>query len=200
MSDTIVPKKPRKADYKKLFLARLAHEGRPDAYEQMLREVMVEKGSTSRLSCQQEAMRRCGIKSPDEERKLAEERGELVETPVAVVTEDPKINERLIGSLGLPENAPVTADLEWVRRHPMMVMAKEKGLVDIRLSHITKAPHGPAPSVTAVSMLVYYASKPGELYKELIKVAKDQANSLQDAESDRGIAEIVQLIKEVKGS
>ncbi len=190
-------KKPRKADAKKLFLDRLRHEGRYDKYEPTILEVMAETGSTSRLSCQHEAMRRLGIKSPDEERRLAADRGWVQEIEIEG---DPDIDERIVGSLGLPMNAPRLAELEWVSGHPLMVMATDKATPPkIKVSHVIRPPHGKAPSVTAVSMLAYYATKPGELYKMLAGVAKDQANATKGAESDKDIAAIAQLIREVQG-
>jgi hypothetical protein len=190
-------KKPRKTDAKKLFLDRLRHEGRYDQYEPMLMSVMAERGATSRLTCQHEAMQRMGIKSPDEERALAKERGYVDEFEIEG---DPEVDERIIGSLGLPMNAPRLAELEWVSGHPLMVLATDKGgSPKVKVSHVIKAPHGKAPSVTAVSMLAYYATKPGELYKMLAGVAKDQANSTKGADSDKDIASISQLIREVKG-
>jgi hypothetical protein len=195
-------KKPRRPDAKKLFTDRLKHEGRYDQYEPTLLQVMTETGATSRLSCQHEAMRRLGMKTPDEERVLAKERGY---TEQIEFDGDLEVDEQIVGSLGLPMNAPRLAELEWVSGHPLMVMAKEqtkgdagKG-VKVLLSHVTKTPHGQAPSVTAVSMLAYYVNKPGELYKVLGTVAKDQAAASKGAESDKDISAIAQLIREVKG-
>jgi hypothetical protein len=190
-------KKPRRTDSKKLFLDRLRYEGRHDQYEPTLLAVMAEKGATSRLSCQHEAMLRLGLKSPDEERKLAAERGFVEEIEIEG---DPEIDERIVGSLGLPMNAPRLVELEWVSGHPLMVLATDKDKPPkVKVSHVVKAPHGKAPSVTAVSMLAYYATKPGELYKMLAGVAKDQANATKGAESDKDISAIAQLIREVKG-
>lgn len=197
-----VIKKARKPDAKKLFLDRLKQEGRYDQYEPTMLAVMTETGATSRLSCQHEAMRRLGMKTPDEERALAKERGY---TEQVEYEGDPEVDEQIVGNLGLPMNAPRLVELEWVSGHPLMVMAKEqtKGepgkSVKILLSHVVKPPHGQAPSVTAVSMLAYYVNKPGELYKMLATVAKDQVNASKGAESDKDIAAIAQLIREVKG-
>jgi hypothetical protein len=194
-------KKPRKPDVKLLFLDRLKHESKYDRYEKALLEVMTETGSTSVLKCQHEAMRRCGMKTPDEERKLAYERGYRQEPDP--ILGDPVIDDQLLGSLGLPQNAPRLTELEWVSGHPFMVMAKDQSKtgkeVEIKLSHVISPPHGRAPSVTAASMLVYYASKPGELYKMLSAVAKDQAAASQGADSDKDIQAIGALIKEVRG-
>lgn len=190
-------KKPRKADAKKLFLDRLKHEGRYDQYEPTILEVMAETGSTSRLSAQHEAMKRLGMKPPDEERRLAGERG--WRAPVEFEG-DPEVTPEILGSLGLPMNAPRLAELEWVSGHPLMVMATDgTAKAKVKVSHALKPPHGEAPSVTAVSMLAYYATKPGELYKMLAGVAKDQANATKGAESDKDIAAIAMLIREVKG-
>lgn len=198
---SIVPKKQRKADSKKLFMERLEHEGRADDYAKRLREVMVERGSTVVLACQHEAMLRCGLKTPDEERKLAADRGALIPES-EVVLPDVKVDERVLGSLGLPMTAKPMDELEWVRAHPLMVRARQRKdrdpPVDIMLSQVTSPPHGRAPSVSAVSLLGFYLANPSVLYKDVM-LSSRAGNAETPVESDKDIAGIAQLIKEVKG-
>jgi hypothetical protein len=103
----------------------------------------------------------------------------------------------------LPNTAPISVDIEWIREHPaMMRMTRQKDkLKDILITaeDILRPPHGSAPSKSAVYALQHWVNHPQQFYKELLGEQKKHLEERKAAKADEdiGLEEIEWLLMQV---
>jgi hypothetical protein len=165
----------------------MRREGRGKEWAATVRQVTRETGKKYGQASW-EAMRRMGYEGPKRERQLHEEflrDGQRTKLQQQVDREREEIeadrrNEDFEQAVRLlPDNAPISAELDWIGAHPAMsrkARQQDTGKdILIGPEDILFAPHGRAPSKAAVVALQHWGNHPEQFYRKLLW---QQLNSL----------------------
>lgn len=192
--------KHRQPHFRTIHRANLEAEGKLEAFETRIREVMAERNQTYH-QVEHEIMVEFGYKSADEERAKAQQR----EAANRLAYKKP--GERFEDAVRtLPDNAPTRVEIDWIRAHPAMMRRARSATGDehVILDHrdVLYTDHGPAPSKSAVTMLQNWCNKPQEFFKGLLaeqKKASGEGSQNAKTEEDISVEEIDRVLAEVRG-
>lgn len=197
-----------------IFLRRLRRENRFQQYQQRVRQLLQDAEQAGETLYYSQATKQArgefGYAGPKEERRLEEEskRSPLLEKLVDerdVIREEMKAESYDDALRWLPDSAPGTDEVAWIRAHPAMSrMSRRKASTEpivISPDDILTPPHGPAPSKAAVHALQYWANHPQKFFEKVLteqnkKGTEDEKESSVDSEED--LAEIERLLKSVR--
>lgn len=179
---------------------KLEGHGRLEQYEQAVDDYSRETGRKKML-CYQAVAGRFGFVNRDDERRRWDERHGGDSAAADRLERQQNDLRKAIASR--PLTAPLPDEVEWIRNHPVMVLAATapKGqLIAITASDVLNSPHGPAPSQASVGMLQNYALEPatfhkwylGTYRKELAKVHAVEEEEEEDG-AEEGADESVAL-------
>lgn len=192
----------------KMFEHRMEREGRIKEYRARVKEVMDDGLMYNKARHQ--VMVEFGYPGPVAERALAAEhaaaqRREVEREILGEVREEVRIRTfeeaiELVTSTTSP-----AAEIEWIRAHPALSRLdrqKDKTKpVDITADDILYAPHGPAPSRSAVNQLIHWANRPGEFYKQILAEHRKRVESGDDTQgsmADPGLGDVQVYLAQIK--
>jgi hypothetical protein len=214
--------KPKKRTGRRIFLERMKAEGR---YKEYIAKVKARKAETGQgwSVCTWPVMREMGYLGPQGERnaeverlqKQVEVQAETIQAvrgeKVAASLEEKKLTirqealrrnfEEAVASL--PPKAPYQEEIDWIRAHPAMMRqarshSKKGTPVNICADDVLCAPHGKAPSHSAVYMLAHWSNNPAKFFEKILdehKKLRDAAGGkVKGATVDHGISEIETLL------
>jgi predicted alpha-1,6-mannanase (GH76 family) len=210
--DAPSPEQVKMKSGRRLFLERMRRDGRWREWQQKIKAKMAEMGKGFSVASWP-TMREMGYVNSKTERELeAAYLDSLIEDKRKSKTEAIKEEirrerstanfEEAVGSL--PAKAPYQEEIDWIRAHPaMMRLSKSKDKtkqVQITVDDVLCAPHGKAPSQSAVYMLNHWANCPGKFFEKILdehKKIKDSNEQIKSKSKDRGIDEIESLLDAV---
>lgn len=112
------------------------------------------------------AKREFGYESNSRERELWDLRHEISSR---ANEEEEREHRRFAEAIAtLPTQAPLAAEIEWVRSHPAMTRRQrsgERGPLVLTAEDVLDPANGPAPSQSAVQQLQVWSDKPAEFFK-----------------------------------
>ncbi len=178
-----------------IFQARLEREGGLQPYRATLKSLM--ESGMQFTAARWRAMKEHGYVSGKVERQLHEEWlksqrdatfREVAKEVRGIDKEELRI-ERFEDAIDtLPANASTSAELAWVAAHPAMSRkARQKNKtadVEITADDVLYAPHGPAPSRSAVNQLIYWSNHPNRFYEGMLSEGKKKMEEGQEAGVD----------------
>jgi hypothetical protein len=107
----------------------------------------------------------------------------------------------------LPSSASVARELNWIRSHPAMSRhdrKKDDSPIIITPDDILKAPHGRAPSQSAVHQLQHWVNRPQAFYAQMLqedrKKSKDNAGTTGGDEVPDEIVGIDEMLMLLEGA
>lgn len=197
---------------RQLFVKRMHREGRDKEWYATVRKLQEETGKQFGQIAG-EAMRLMGYEGPEQEREIErryqEEIARRTKTTGEILREEIRA-ERAAQNFEeavamLPDKAAIQDEMDWIRAHPAMARkARQKDKtkdVNIEVDDILTAPHGKAPSKSAVYALQHWANCPHEFFKQLLgehKKITEETAAKNAASKDVGISEIERLLDEVR--
>lgn len=107
----------------------------------------------------------------------------------------------------LPDSAPEAEEWEWIRNHPAMSLRrrgqKASREVELTVNDILRAPHGPAPSRSAVYQLEHFANHPQEFFKAALAKGKQKVDAKgkePEKDVDLGLPDVRRLLEQIRSS
>jgi hypothetical protein len=206
--------KVKRHSVRKLFVERMKREGRGQEWRTVIKQVMQDTGKRYSQAIW-EAMRKMGYIGPEKEHQLHDEfqaKGQKTKLQRQIDEERQQIREELMTESfeqvmkTLPNKAPISVEIDWIVAHPAMARRvresdKTKNIL-ITPEDILFAPHGPAPSKSAVVTLQHWAMFPQQFFKEILdehlKHSEDFPTTQDKQESD-GLEEIEKMLKQIRG-
>lgn len=201
------PKQPTMA---KLFGMRMEREGRSKEYNARIKEVMAD--GKPFFQARILVMKEFGYAGPEAERSFAEEhkreQRKAVEMEIlGEVREEARVKTFEDAIVMITGTASPAAEIEWVRSHPAMSrwdrQRDKTKPVEITADDILYAPHGQAPSRSAVNQLIHWANRPGEFYKQILSEHRkrvEEGGELHGSVADPGVGDIQAYLAQIKES
>lgn len=192
----------------KLFVERMEREGRGKELRARIKALMEDGLYWSQA--QRQANKEFGYVGAKEERALAAEyevskRKEIEREILGEVREEVRAKTFEDAIELVTKTTSPAAEIEWIRAHPAMSRLdrqKDKTKpVQITADDILYAPHGPAPSRSAVNQLIHWANRPGEFYKQILAEHRKRVESGDDTQgsmADPGIGDVQVYLAQIK--
>jgi len=193
-----------------LFRHRMERLGRTAELESRVKAHTIENDPLSTGRAIWKVMKEMGYKDAKEERWLFEQwRREQAAT--ANESRVVRISSELLAGLEkiphLPAVASPASEFEWVGGHPAMMrqdLQRDKTVeVHITMDDVVNAPHGPAPSRRAVTMLVNWANRTAKFHDQMIAEHKKAAfvgneDQTNEASHDPTLKEVREMIERME--
>lgn len=191
----------------------MKREGRQKEFFATLKRIKTETGKSHGTAIWA-AMKELGYENADRERALereyldnlhksAEQREqEKIAVEVAEVSRLRTFEEAVAS---LPDKAPVSDEIDWIRAHPAMARKSRQrdkmADIVIEAEDILSAPHGQAPSKAAVFQLQHWANCPHEFYKQILgehkKKSDGEAGGAKAGEVEDDLSEVDRMLRQV---
>lgn len=192
----------------KLFEQRMDREGRIKEYRARVKAVMDD--GLMYNQARRQTMKEFGYAGPDAERALNDEyerakRNAVEREILGEVREETRVRTVEEAIDLVTSTASPACEIEWVRAHPAMSrQARQRDKtkpVNVTADDILYAPHGPAPSRSAVNMLMNWVDRPHDFFKQILaehrKRVEDGGDS-QGSMADPGLGDIQVYLAQIK--
>lgn len=200
----------------KIFYRRMRREGRYEAYNKRVKEIMKETEAAGERAFYSHASRQArkefGYAGPKGERQLEAqyleqlEKNRLMEKLKAEreeIREERRVENFESALRELPDSASSAVEIAWIRAHPAM-SRKSRGKASVEpvlisAEDVLSPPHGRAPSKAAVHALQYWANHPQKFFEKILDAQrkKDSDEEASEAEADEDLAEVERLLAAV---